>query len=118
VNANQNLLVHFDPLGLVQLRCGVSRLGNMCSGDPADVDCPSCQAALAVTPAVNADTLTEAQILELRADCACAPWIVTDTFVALTVGRSDMFWHPVTAEENRAARERLANIINATKRAK
>jgi hypothetical protein len=65
------------------------------------------------TETVTAETMTVEQLRELRDLAAGAPWIVTDTFIAERVGKSDMFWEPVTEAENLAARERCATIWNA-----
>lgn len=59
--------------------------------------------------------ITDEQIEALRglAGLAGQHWIVTDTFAAVTVGKSDMFWREVTAAERDDARTRCAAAYNA-----
>lgn len=63
---------------------------------------------------VTGFTLTDEQLARLRAEAGLAGqhWIVTDTFTAVTLGRSEMFWHEVTQEEQDAARTRCAVHYN------
>lgn len=63
---------------------------------------------------ITADTITIEQIELLREEAGLRgeTHLVTATFKAVAIGRSDMFWQPVAPAENRAAREQCARAIN------
>ncbi len=68
-----------------------------------------------VTGPDGANPITDEQIEDLRdaAGLAGQYWIVTDTYEATTLGRTDMLTYSVTPAMRNAARDRCAKAWNA-----